>query len=181
MDTLTLDCLCLKSVNWSESDRIVTLYAVDTGKISAKVKGCRKAGAKLAAAASPLNFGRYYLTAVKNKYTVTGCDIYDTFFDIGNDIERYYAACVVIEFIDKTQPDYDYNNDLMIASLDALKRLCCRKDDSQDIVADFLTDALRHIGYACERGSLRRLGNFLYLKTDVVLSSLKGYLSMIGK
>ena len=57
METLTLDCLCLKSVNWSESDRIVTLYAAGVGKISAKVKGCRKAGAKLAAAASPLNFG----------------------------------------------------------------------------------------------------------------------------
>lgn len=181
METLTLDCLCLKSVNWSESDRIVTLYAAGVGKISAKVKGCRKAGAKLAAAASPLNFGRYYLTAVKNKYTVTGCDIYDTFFDLGKDIEKYYAASVVIEFLDKTQPELDYNKDLMVSSLGALKRLGCCDESSEEIITDYLTEALGYIGYACERGSLRRLGNFLYLKTDVVLASLKGFLEMIGK
>ena len=36
-ELVTVDALCLKSVGYSETDGIVTLYASGRGKISAKV------------------------------------------------------------------------------------------------------------------------------------------------
>lgn len=175
------ECLCLKSTLWGESDRIVTLYAAGVGKMSAKIRGCRKAGAKLAAAASPMCFGKYIFTVAAGKYTVTGCDIYETFFDAGRDIEKFYAASAIVEFLDKTQPEYDYNSSLMTLSLSALKSLIYSDKDSSDVLSQYLTNALTLIGYAPDGDSLRRLGNWLYLKTDVVLSSLKGYLAVTEK
>ena len=50
------DALLIKSCDYGESDKIITLLTADRGKLTAGMKGVRKAGAKLRFAAQPFCF-----------------------------------------------------------------------------------------------------------------------------
>lgn len=80
MDIVSLDCLCLKAIDYKDNDRLVTLYASGKGRLTAVAKGCKSPKAKLKFAASPFCFGNYQLTSGKGGLVITGCDQYDGFF-----------------------------------------------------------------------------------------------------
>lgn len=50
------DALLLRACDYGENDKIVTLLTSDRGKLTAGVKGVKKAGAKLRFAAQPFCF-----------------------------------------------------------------------------------------------------------------------------
>ncbi len=85
MDVKEIDAICLRSVDYLENDKIITLYGTDVGKISMVAKGAKKPKAKLKYAASPLCFGHYYYSGKGNKQTLVGCDMFDSFFNIALD------------------------------------------------------------------------------------------------
>lgn len=177
-EILTLDGLCIKSVAYGESDNIITIYADKRGKLSAKVRAARSAKSKLRYAASPLTFAKYVLAVKGDKATVTACDVYDNFFSLTADMRKFYAACTVLEFLEKTQPEGEFNGALFLASLNCLRDLAYSRKEEEEVLCDFLLAALAAAGYARPAGKLRDLGNFLYKKTDVVLTSLKGFLAL---
>ena len=55
------DALVLRASDYGENDKIVTLFSLQYGKISAALKGVKKAGAKLKFAAQPFCFAEYVL------------------------------------------------------------------------------------------------------------------------
>ena len=167
-ELITLDGLCIKSVDYGETDAIINVYATGRGKISAKVRGARGAKSKLRYAASPLTFARYVFSVKGDKASLTA------------DPVKFYAACTAAEFLDKTQPEGEYNNSLMLACLNCLRDLAYSDKDSEEVLRAFLLDALAAIGYARPGGRLRDLGNFLYKKTDIILESLRGFLRLKG-
>ena len=179
-ELITLDGLCIKSVDYGETDAIINVYATGRGKISAKVRGARGAKSKLRYAASPLTFARYVFSVKGDKATVTACDVYDSFFSLTADPVKFYAACTAAEFLDKTQPEGEYNNSLMLACLNCLRDMAYSDKDREEVLRAFLLDALAAIGYARPGGRLRDLGNFLYKKTDIILESLRGFLRLKG-
>ena len=56
MDTFEIDAICIRSVDYLENDKSITLYGTDVGKLSMVAKGAKKPKAKLKYAASPLCF-----------------------------------------------------------------------------------------------------------------------------
>ena len=50
------DALVLRTVDYGENDKMVTLFAADRGKIGVCMKGVKKANAKLKFAAQPFAF-----------------------------------------------------------------------------------------------------------------------------
>ena len=59
---LIVNGLMLKSADYKENDKILTLLTAEKGKITAGIKGVRKAKAKLKFAAQPFCFAEYVLS-----------------------------------------------------------------------------------------------------------------------
>ena len=51
----------LRAADYNENDKIITLLTAESGKITAAVKGVKKAGAKLRFAAQPFCFAEFVL------------------------------------------------------------------------------------------------------------------------
>ena len=96
-----LNGLCVRTVDYKDNDRLITLCTAEKGKILAKATGCKTPKAKLKYAASPLCFGEYLLIETGGRYTLKGCEAYDTFSDIATDLKRYYGGFSVLEWLDK--------------------------------------------------------------------------------
>ncbi len=98
---LKTQALCLRSTDYGESSKIITLFSADVGKIGAQVRSVKNPKSKLKQCAMPLCFGEYILHKKGDFYTVTGCTVEESFFNIWTDVHKYSASQIVLEALDK--------------------------------------------------------------------------------
>ncbi len=141
MDIVT-EGLVTKVVNYGDSDRILTLLTADMGKISASAKGVRKAGAKLKFAAQPFCFGQYTLASRGSRYTVTGCTLRESFFELTEDMERMYSASAVCALSNLLEGE---GAEILTETLRALAAIC--SEDSAEAAVRYLLFVSDASGY----------------------------------
>ena len=142
----TEDALVLRTVNYGESDRMVTLLSAGRGKFGAAMKGVRKAGAKLNFAAQPFCFAEYTIAERSGRRTVTNASLHDGFYALREDMKTYYTAICVLEACDALLPE-EMPTNLIVFAVNALKELC---SGSQYALIPFLCSALAAAGYPLE-------------------------------
>ena len=173
MEYFDADCLCLRATDYKDNDKLLTLYAPEKGKIFAVAKGCKSPKAKLKYAASPLCFGHYYFSVKNGRFTLIGCDCYDSFFDMSQDIEKYCSAMTVVETLDKTQMEGQYDHEVYVHSLQTLQSLKSSVENSGDVAREFLKKTLELSGYKCDVKDLRSTYHVFVREFGVKLNSLE--------
>lgn len=175
---IELDAICLRSVDYKDNDKILTLYAAGKGKIAINARGCKKEKAKLKYAATPFCFGKYYITTKGNTGTLTGCDLYDSFFDLTIDPLKFYAGAVVLEIMDKMGMEDDYNKNFFVVCLKCLKSLCYEDGDVKQKLYTYLKEIMLSLGYEIKAITLLEYYNHLLHNFDVRINSLKELISL---
>ena len=77
---IKVDAIVIRTADYGESDRMLTLFTLQRGKLSAAAKGVRKAGAKLRFAAQPFCFAEYVLAQRGERNTVISAAETDSFY-----------------------------------------------------------------------------------------------------
>ncbi len=172
MDVVSLDGLCIRTTDYRDNDKLITLYCAEKGKITATAKGVKSARAKLKFCASPFCFGKYQLAAKNGRYTVAGCDVYDGFFSLTADIEKYYCGGCVLEVLDKTTAEGDFIGALFTAALRALRDLCYGDGEGKEILAEFLSAAVSALGFGEKKMTLADFYRYFCSSLGVKLNSL---------
>ena len=100
---ITTEAFVLKCYDLKESDKIITLYTWDLGKIQAVVKGIRKAKSKLAAAMEPFNHIdlTLYRKSQNKLFTITQAKINQSLYKIKEDFSRIVYGDYLLELVDK--------------------------------------------------------------------------------
>ena len=62
--------LVLRSVDYKESDQILTLFTRDMGKLTVSARGCRRKGSALASACQLLAWSEFVLYDYRGKWSV---------------------------------------------------------------------------------------------------------------
>ena len=117
------DALVLRASDWGEYDKIVTLFTAERGKLSAALKGVKRAGAKLKFAAQPFCFGEFVLVEKAGRRTVISASMHDGFYALREDICCFYAAAVVAEACDKLLYEGMVSPELFLAAVRSLEEL----------------------------------------------------------
>ncbi|MCD8295337.1 MAG: DNA repair protein RecO [Clostridia bacterium] len=143
MDILT-EALVLKAAGYGENDRVLTLLTASQGRITAGIKGVRKAGAKLKYAAQPFCFAQYSLALKGSRYTVTNCSECESFYDLQQDIVKYYAGCVVLEVANNLTYEGADCTEMLLRCVKTLTAICQNEDTA---IIRYLMDTLRDSGY----------------------------------
>ena len=99
--------LVLGGTNVKEKDKLITLFTLENGKISASMKGVRGDKAKLKSAKEPFCFGDFIIEEGKAGYIITTVDIIDNFFELTKNIDKYYEGCAILDIVNKIaiEPD----------------------------------------------------------------------------
>lgn len=121
MDSLRVKGLVLRSVDYKESDRLISLLT-DEGKLVLRMRGCRKSTSKLRYASNPFYYGEYILQKTKGGIVVVGVDTINNYYQMEN-LEAFYVGCVILEVADKISKE-DFPDpvlkDFIIESLEEL-------------------------------------------------------------
>lgn len=144
------DAIVLRTAEYKDADKILTLLTPFEGKITAGIRGVKKAGAKLAFAAQPFAFCEYVLTEKNGRNTVVSAYLHDGFFSLRTDIVRFYAACAVTEACDALSAEGEENQGMFVSAAETLRSLAYaeeREETCGETLCCFLLTALFESGY----------------------------------
>ena len=142
-----LNGLVLRSVAYGEKDKILTILTLEEGLVSAKIKGVKGAGAKLKFASEPFCFAEFVFAETGDKKTVTGASIYDGFYPLRENINKFYAGMTVLEFCLKFCLDQEPSPEIFEKATEALSSLAYSDKDPSKILIAFLLEGLKYSGY----------------------------------
>ena len=94
-------------MNYGETDRILTLYTREQGRLSAIAKGCRRTTSRLAAATELFMYGKYLLATGKSLEIVTQSETRESFPRLRSDVLRIAYASYIVELVNETVEDHD--------------------------------------------------------------------------
>lgn len=114
--------IVLGGTNIKEKDRLIQLFTLEKGKVTASMKGVRGDKAKLKSAKEPFCFGEFILEEGKLTNIVTSVDITDNFFGLTKNIDKYYEGCAILDVINKVV--FESNPLIFIETIKSLKALC---------------------------------------------------------
>ena len=85
--------IVIKTIDYLESDKLLTILTFGRGSVLVKAKGVRKKGAKLAYGAQQFFCGDFECVESHDRLILTGVErVYD-FSEIASDLDKYYTAC----------------------------------------------------------------------------------------
>lgn len=144
--------IVLQATDYKDSDKLLTLFSPNLGKITAGIRGVKKPKAKLAFSAQPFCFAEYVLAEKGGRYTVTSAYLYESFFELRTDVTRYYGGASAVETVREITLENQDCQNLFIALIECLKTLCLTDESIEDAVITFLLIALRESGYPINFG-----------------------------
>lgn len=153
------DALLLRAVDYRDSDRIVTLFTRDFGKLSAIARGARGSKRRFSGALEPYAIIRAELTQGRGElWTLTSASIQRSFSNILSDLTRMQlgAASLLLlrELHDARVPD----TSMFLAAVQYLTLLDIEGDDKRSGLLCFTLYALSLLGTAPRFGTCGRSG-----------------------
>ena len=167
-----INAIVLKSTDYKDNDKIVTLFSAERGKVTVNVKGVKKAGAKLKFCVQPFCFAEYVLAEKNGRYTVTQSTLYDSFFDLSGNLQKYYAGIAVLDFLNSFVLENEENGELFALTVTSLKRLAYENLSPKLVLVRFLVDALKICGFGFVTDGCGNCGK--EIKDRVFLDSVSG-------
>ncbi len=142
-----LNGIVLGGVNYGENDRIINVFTVEKGTVSAMLKGVKKKNAKLKFAQEPFCFAEFIFAEKSGRRTVMGATLIDTFYPIREDIVKLFCASTVLEFIKRFVKESIISSELFLLTIDTLKKMSYSNIVTRSILTEFLLKALKYTGY----------------------------------
>ena len=96
MHTTTM-ALVLRGVDYKESDKILTLFTRELGKVTVSARGCRKKGSPLAAGCQLLCWSEMVLYDYNGRWSVKEAATERQFRGVRDDLDKLALACYFAE------------------------------------------------------------------------------------
>lgn len=164
--------ITLFGVNYRESDKILTLFTLEKGKIGAAARGVRKANAKMKQIAEPFCFSEAVISEKSGRRTITEINSFDSFYPVRTDINKYYAGNCALEFTNAFLPEGLVSEGHFVILAEFLKALAYGAQNPADLLVKFFFDAVNENGFALNLSYCGRCGE--PIKNKVFLSSREG-------
>ena len=120
---ITTKALVLRTVDYKETDKILTLLTQDQGKLTASARGCRKKGSAIAAGCQLLAWSEMVLYDYQGRWSVKEAAVERLFQGVRDDIERLALGCYFAEVTELLAVEGEENPELLSLILNSLHAL----------------------------------------------------------
>ena len=145
---MTTKALVLRSVDYRDSDKILTLFTQEQGKLTASARGCRKKGSAIAAGCQLLAWSEMVLYDFQGRWSVKEAAVERLFWGVRDDIERLALGCYFAEAAELLVEEGIPNPELLSLTLNSLHALDKLQDKPLPLIkAAFEWKAMALAGY----------------------------------
>lgn len=163
--TIKTEGIILKRINFSEADRILTIYTKHYGKIRVLAKGVRKTASRKGGNVEAFNLVALFLVKGKNLDLVSEAEVVNSFRSWRKNLRKVGVAYYFAEIVDKLTPDGQANQAVFSLLKGFLTRL--GKENEFQLVRPFEEQLLEELGFGVPEAVKRASG------------SLRGYIESI--
>lgn len=139
----------IRTKDFFEADKLLTLYTKDKGRMSVKAKGVRKIRSKLSGNLDLLNMVELQIVVGKKIDTITGARLLKSYSNIKDNLKKVSLACYFAELLYKITPEKEEHREiyeLTEDSLDILENI--DNEEQQDILKSvFEYKLLSYLGH----------------------------------
>lgn len=148
MPRYNLECVVLRNINYSDADKIYTLFSREKGKISASGKGVRKINSRRGGNLDTLNQVSIGISEGTSGYKIiTEAKTIKSFKELKSDLGRSVPAYYMVELIDRFFEDEQENGAVYRLVLEKLAKLE-NHIDKRFVVLSFEIELMKLLGYA---------------------------------
>ncbi|PWK08412.1 DNA repair protein RecO [Tumebacillus permanentifrigoris] len=124
-----VDALVLRTIDYGESHKILTLLTPTYGKIAVMARGAKKPSSQLGSISQPFTYGTYLLMiSERGMGTVAQADLIDSFRKIREDLFKTAYASYMMELIDRFTEEREPSAGIFLLALTLLSYLADDKD-----------------------------------------------------
>lgn len=152
------NAIVIRATNYRENDKMITLFSLENGLVSACLRGVKKTNAKLKFAGELFCFGEFLLAEKNGRRTVTEVNQIDSFYNVRLDPYKLSAASAMCEFVSGFMLSGMKSYELFLNLVNGLKVLSASTTDPKKVLIAFYLDSLRLAGYEMEFGACSRCG-----------------------
>ena len=166
------EAVVLRSIKWSETSKIVTLYTLGFGKVRVVAKGARRPKSKFGASLEPITHSAvvFYRKEGRDLHTLSQSDLIASFPKLKSDLSSLTYASAVCELTDRLIAGEEPNRPLFRALLETLGGIEEGEDvhkpgdhvrEAEKLLWRFQLRVAAFLGYRPEFGSCVRCGALL--------------------
>jgi DNA repair protein RecO (recombination protein O) len=156
MRSFKAEGIVIKRSNYSEADRIVTIFTKQNGKIKVKANGVRRIASKRSPHIEPLNYCIFGLYQGKGMPVLTEVESKECFPLLKQDLKRIGFAYHVCELIDGLCAENQENYDVFMLLGRTLRKLS-KEENLKEIIYEFELELLRLLGFHTQESSVAEI------------------------
>lgn len=100
MGLIVTPALVVRRADYSDYDRMVTLFSPEMGRIDAIARGCRRPKSPLVNAVEPFTSGEFQLYERRERYTLEQCQISEDYYALRTDYEKLCHGVYWLKLLD---------------------------------------------------------------------------------
>ena len=139
--------IILKSDDFAETDRILTVFSNEFGKIKIMAKGVKKLGSKLRYSIEPISFVQLILVEGKNFLILKDAVLINEFLPIKNSLEKLKIVYKIIDLVNSLIIGEEKDDNIWQLLLDTFENINNAKKNNDNITGRFQNSLLKLLGY----------------------------------
>jgi len=147
LEDIAVTGIVLSSMPYREKDKLIHLFSVELGKVTAILKSVASPKSKLKFAGQPFCFGKFELTGSKDFYTVKGVELIDSFFDLTSNYDNYMLATSMLEISSIILKPNILAENMFLILMRTLQNIVYRNIEPRLSIVKFYLSVLEMIGY----------------------------------
>ena len=150
MSEIVLKGLVLRTADYKESSKMLTVLTDELGKISVCARSATRMKSRIAAACQPLAFSEMTLAERNDKYYLNEASTLELFSGMTADLKSYALGCYFLELLDAACPETQPEPEALSLGLNALWLLSEGKKERKLIKSVFEFRLMSVLGYQPE-------------------------------
>lgn len=142
--------IVLKNVKLPGGRKILVLFSLKYGKISAGTNINEKGRSKSTLALRPFTYSKFEIYKNREHYNINSAEVIKSFYKIGEDIDKYMYASYILEFTDKILSENERAPHLFDLLINYLALLEKRNKKYATLALAYQIKTLVHVGCAPE-------------------------------
>ncbi len=123
MPSFTTPAIVIRRADYSDYDRMITLFSPELGRVEAIARGCRRPKSPLVNAVEPFTSGEFQLFSHRERNSLEQCQISESYFELRSDYDKLRHGVYWLKLLDAAILPDTPAPDLFIITLRALAHL----------------------------------------------------------
>ncbi|MCF8262034.1 MAG: DNA repair protein RecO [Melioribacteraceae bacterium] len=173
------EAIVLRKINYGDTSKIVTLYTLHFGKITAIVKGGRASKSKIGAVVDTLNHVEivFYDKSTRDVQLISQADLINHFPRIREDLEKFKYAAAILELIQNLIHMNEPHERIFLGTGKIFTLMDSGEESAQLLFVRYFLFFIDELGYGLQLDKFTDTGVNLSECDSVIFNNDKGFIN----